>query len=307
MRIILLGTAAGGGVPQWNCNCPICREARAGTGRVRARTQSSVAISADGQHWFLLNASPDIRSQIESAAPLRPAPAVKTRGSAIEAVLLTNADLDHSLGLLLLREGEKLRVHASPKVQQSLTQGFSLAPTLGFFCGLEWIEPPEELMPLLYRDSSKSGLLYEAFPLPARPPRFAKDSRIASFGHVLGYRFLDEKTGGRLLFVPQVTAFDLHLLQLLPACDALLFDGTFWSENEMPERGVGKLLASSMGHVPISGVAGSLKRLAELEVRHKIYTHINNTNPILLEDSAERAAVMAAGCTVGVDGMEMAI
>src|SRR5579864_7532241 len=128
MRIHLLGTAAGGGVPQWNCNCPVCREARAATGRVKPRTQSSVAVSADGRHWFLLNASPDIRAQIENFPPLRPS-GRKARNSPIEGVLLTNADLDHSLGLLLLREGEKLRVHATEAVRSALTQGISIAPT----------------------------------------------------------------------------------------------------------------------------------------------------------------------------------
>src|SRR5437867_3409985 len=136
MRIRLLGTAAGGGVPQWNCNCGICREARAGNGRVQPRTQSSVAVSADGGRWFLLNASPDIRTQIEQFPPLQP-PAGRTRGSPIEGVLLTNADLDHTLGLLLLREGEKLAVHATPQVRKTLTDGLSLAPTMDSFCGLE--------------------------------------------------------------------------------------------------------------------------------------------------------------------------
>src|SRR6185369_11054584 len=147
MRIRLLGTAAGGGVPQWNCNCPVCREARAGHGRVQPRTQSGVAVSADGRRWFLLNASPDLRAQIETFPPLQP-PAGKTRGSPIEAVLLTNADLDHSLGLLLLREGEKLFVHATKSVRRSLTDGISIAPTLNSFCSAEWIEPPATLSPL---------------------------------------------------------------------------------------------------------------------------------------------------------------
>src|SRR5436190_11964294 len=137
MRIRLLGTAAGGGVPQWNCNCSVCREARAGTGRVQSRTQSSVAITADDQHWFLLNASPDLRAQIEGFPPLQP-PVDLTRGSPIQAVLLTNADLDHTLGLLLLREGEKLLVHATGPVRNSLTGGLSLASTLAAFCGIEW-------------------------------------------------------------------------------------------------------------------------------------------------------------------------
>src|SRR5947207_2695715 len=175
MQIRLLGTAAGGGVPQWNCNCMVCREARANTGRVRLRTQSSAAVSADGQHWFLLNASPDIRAQIENAPALRP-PEGKVRGSPIEAVLLTNADLDHSLGLFLLREGEQLRVHATKNIQRSLTDGVSMAAVLDSFCGIKWIEPRVEPSPLLLGDGSPSGLLYQAVPIRGHAPRFMKRS-----------------------------------------------------------------------------------------------------------------------------------
>ena len=304
MQIHLLGTAAGGGVPQWNCNCAVCREARAGTGRVQSRTQSSVALSADGRSWFLLNASPDIRAQIESFPPLQPLTG-KSRNSPIEGVLLTNADLDHSLGLMLLREGEKLRVHATPNVRRALTEGISFQPVLESFCGSEWIEPSTIPAPLLRRDGSPSGLTCQAIALPGKPPRFMKAKTME--GNVVGYHITDAKAGGRLLFLPDVAELNATILQWLPKCDVLLFDGTFWSETEMRDQGLGNLLAADMGHAPISGATGSLKLLAELNVRHKIYTHINNTNPILLEDSPEAAAVKAAGCAVGRDGMEFKI
>jgi len=338
MQILLLGTAAGGGVPQWNCNCTICREARIVRGRVRPRTQSSVAISADGEAWFLLNASPDIRSQIETTPALRPH-AKQLRGSPIEAVLLTNADLDHTLGLLLMREGKSLFVHATRAVRRSLTEGLSLAPALGSFCRTEWIEAPLQIAPLLTRDGRRTGLIYQALTLAGRPPRFARKGTVEreepgpsgsveaqgegglearapggeepglveASGDVVGYRIIDEKTGGRLLFLPDVASMDERVMNLLTECDALLFDGTFWSENEMLERGVGSQPASSMGHVPISGDDGSLKALAELRLKHKVYIHINNTNPILFEDSPEREAVMKAGCQVGMDGTEISI
>ncbi len=312
-------------MPQWNCNCTICREARAGKGRVRPRTQSSVAISADGEAWFLLNASPDIRSQIETTPALRPH-AKQLRGSPIEAVLLTNADVDHTLGLLLMREGKSLFVHATPAVRRSLTEGLSLAPVLGSFCRTEWIEAPLQIAPLLTRDGRRTGLIYQALTLAGRPPRFARKGTVegegglearapggeepglvADSGDVVGYRIVDEKTGGRLLFLPEVASMDERVMNLLTECDALLFDGTFWSENEMLERGVGSEPASSMGHVPISGDEGSLKALAELRLKRKVYVHINNTNPILFEDSPEREAVTGAGCQVGMDGMEISI
>ena len=317
MRIVLLGTAAGGGVPQWNCNCAICREARAGKGRVRPRTQSSVAISADGEAWFLLNASPDIRSQIETTPALR-SHTKQLRGSPIEAVLLTNADLDHTLGLLLMREGKSLFVHGTQAVRRSLTEGLSLAPVLDSFCRMEWIEPREQISPLLTRDGRRTGLLCQAIPLVGGPPRFARSATTEEgskgahgqehfSGDVIGYRIVDEKTGGRLLFLPDVAVLDETVLSQLSACEALLFDGTFWSENEMLERGVGSEPASGMGHVPISGEEGSLKALAELKLKHKVYVHINNTNPILFEDSPERETVTKAGCQVGMDGIEISI
>lgn len=306
MRIRLLGTAAGGGVPQWNCNCPVCCEARAGGGRVQSRTQSSVAVSADGQHWFLLNASPDIRAQIENFPPLQPSTS-KIRSSPIQAILLTNADLDHTLGLLLLREGEKLRIHATAAVRRSLSEGISLTSTLDTFCGAEWIEPPSKPEPLVLRDGSESGLTYGAIPLKGKSPRYAKSEARPSTGNAVGYRVTDTKTGGRLLFLPEVAAIDDKLLSILSECEALLFDGTFWSEDEMRERGTGTLSAADMGHLPISGTSGSVNVLAKLGVKHKIYTHINNTNPILIEDSPECAAVKTAGCIVGRDGLEIQI
>jgi pyrroloquinoline quinone biosynthesis protein B len=306
MRIHLLGTAAGGGVPQWNCNCDVCREARTKNGRVQPRTQSSVAVSADGQNWFLLNASPDIRVQIENFAPLFP-DYDKTRNSPIEGVLLTNADLDHSLGLLLLREGEKLCIHATAATRLALTEGISIAQTLNFFSGAEWIEPPTKRKPLLLRDGAPSGLEYEAIPLGGKPPRFMGGKKASSAENVIGYRIRDAKTGGTLAFLPDVAEVSKVLVMALIAPQVLLFDGTFWSENEMRERGAGTLSASDMGHWPISGERGSLEWLANFRIPHKIYTHINNTNPILIEDSPECAAVKAAGCIVGQDGMEIEI
>ena len=249
----------------------------------------------------MLNASPDIRAQIESFRPLQPS-GNKGRNSPIEGVLLTNADLDHSLGLLLLREGEKLRVHATPNVRRALTEGISFQPVLESFCGTEWIEPSPAPAPLLRRDGSPSGLMYQVIALPGKPPRFMKSKTME--GNVVGYHITDARANGRLLFLPDVGELNQIILKWLPKCDVLLFDGTFWSETEMRDQGLGNLTAADMGHAPVSGASGSLKLLAELDVRHKIYTHINNTNPMLIENSPEAAAVKAAGCAVGHDGME---
>jgi pyrroloquinoline quinone biosynthesis protein B len=306
MRIILLGTAAGGGLPQWNCNCPNCREARAGSARVVPRTQSSAVVSADGEAWFLLNASPDLRIQLESVPRLHPRVKI-SRNTKIEAMLLTNADLDHTLGLPLMREGGRIHVHATPQVRDALTWGISLAPTLKSFGGIQWTKPSRKLSPLLRRDGSKSGLQCQAVDVIGKPPRFMKGRHSFGRGHSVGYRIVDEKSGGRLLFLPDVAVLDEQTIHALSDCDVLLFDGTFWSENEMRKLGVGKLSAKQMGHVPISGPRGSLKQLARLQIARKIYTHINNTNPILRKDSPEYAAVRAAGVEVGRDGMELVI
>lgn len=307
MRIILLGTAAGGGFPQWNCNCPNCREARSGSNRVLPRTQSSAAVSANGKDWFLLNASPDLRFQLDNCPDLHPLTNVP-RSTRIEAVLLTNADLDHTLGLLLMREGERIRIHATRDVRRALTSGISIRPTLESFCGTQWVRPPNKLSPLICRDGNPSGLLYQAIELTGKkPPRYMKGRDSAGSAYNVGYRLVDDRTGGKMVFLPDVALLNEATLREASECDVLLFDGTFWSENEMREKGVGNLPASKTGHVPISGRHGSLKSLAQLPVPRRIYTHINNTNPILREDSPECTAVRAAGIEIGRDGTEIVI
>jgi pyrroloquinoline quinone biosynthesis protein B len=303
MWVHLLGTAAGGGFPQWNCNCTNCRSARAG--RARPRSQSCVAVSPDGQSWFLLNASPDLRAQIESFAPLRPGGA--GRGTAVEGILLTNAELDHTLGLFLLREGEHLAIRATPAVRRTLADGLALTTVLARYCPVDWIEPPVELGPLSRRDGTPSGLRYAAFSVPGQPPRYLDGRSAPAAGAHVGYRIVDPATGGRLAFLPDVAALDEALFATLRDCDALLFDGTFWSQDEMRSMGVGTATAADMGHLPIGGSEGSLAQLAELPCGLKIYIHINNTNPILLEDSAERLAVEAAGVAVGYDGWDFSL
>jgi pyrroloquinoline quinone biosynthesis protein B len=302
MRVRLLGTAAGGGFPQWNCNCPNCRIVRAGIGRARQRTQSSVALSANGEHWFLVNASPDVRAQIESFAPLLPSERV--RGTGVDGILLTNADLDHTLGLLLLREGERLVVHATTAVRRALTNELRMDEVLSRYGGVTWRESPAELAPLLTRDGTPSGVWYAAFPVPGKLPRYREGTVVPSLGDTVGYRFEDEKTRGRLVVIPNAAALTDSVLAQMRASDALLLDGTFWSEDEMQGLGAGNIGAREMGHLPIGGADGTLAAVVGLPARLKVYLHINNTNPILCEDSPARQAVEAAGVIVGYDGQE---
>ena len=314
MQIRLLGTAAGGGLPQWNCNCPNCREARLGSGFVRPRTQSSVAVSADGQRWFLLNASPDIARQIAAFPPLQPA-AFHPRGTPIEAVLLTNADLDHTLGLLLLREGPALHIYASEATDAALTLGAPLLPILDSFCSTKLFHASFQETPLHHRDGTPSALSYQAFAVPAKTPRFAKTRDPQNVGPAsrrpapgaIAYKIHDSQTGGSLIYAPEVLEINDAMLSLAKDCNLLLFDGTFWSDDEMTTLGINRVTARQMGHVPIHGKGGSLAAFAGVTGPKKVYVHINNTNPILREDSSERREATAAGWQIGEDGMEFII
>ena len=302
MRVRLLGAAAGGGFPQWNCGCDNCRAAREDARRAKPRTQSCVAVSGDGRRWFLVNASPDLRSQVESFRALGP-PAGSRRGTGIAGVLLTNADLDHTLGLLLLREGERLVVHATSRVRQALNTGLNLDAVLGEYCGIEWREPPTELAPLKDGLGDGSGLSYCAFHVPGKPPRYLPMA-LPEAGDAVGYRFVDPCTGGRLVVLPDVAAIDALVERQIEDCDLLLLDGTFYDDDEMLRRGVGTATAAQMGHLSIGGAGGSLHHIAAIPKAQRVYMHVNNTNAILLEDSPQRKAVEAAGITVGEAGME---
>ncbi|HEV2208427.1 MAG TPA: MBL fold metallo-hydrolase [Verrucomicrobiae bacterium] len=284
-------------MPQWNCACPNCQAARAG--RIRPRTQSCVAIG-DGQGgWFLVNASPDLRSQIEANPYLRPR-ASGARNSPIASVLLTNADLDHVLGLFLLREGAPLHIYATQAVFSVLETTLGLTRVLNSMCGTVCHEPPmDKLKPLLSSGNKGAGLSYRAIELPGQPPRFAPGS---SGPHSVAYEFRDEQTGGKLLVAPDVAGLNEPFSKALAQADAVLFDGTFWAGDELSAIKPGAPSAEEIGHMTIQ--KESLPLLAGLRARQRIYIHINNTNPVLALGSAERRQVEAAGVVVGYDGLE---
>jgi pyrroloquinoline quinone biosynthesis protein B len=303
VQVLLLGSAAGGGFPQWNCWCPSCRVARSDPSAAEPRTQSSAAISVDGCRWFLLNASPDVREQLRwvrtGDVPLT------VRDNPIEGVLVTDAEIDHTLGIVLLREARHLPVYATPAVQSILDRDSRVLPITRAFGDV----PVTELAlntpaPLRYRDGSASGLMVEAFPVSAGPPRFARSEED---GHTVGFMLREEATGKVCAFVPGCGDLDADLLERLAEADALLFDGTFWADQELIALGIGDRTARQMDHLPISGPGGSLDRIAALPCQYRIYTHINNTNPILLEHSPERAIVTRAGVMVGYDGLHLTL
>lgn len=283
-------------MPQWNCACSNCRDAR--EGRIPPRTQSCVAIGV-GRSWFLVNASPDLRTQLEAHKDLQPV-STSPRNSPIAGVLLTNADLDHVLGLFLLREGGPLNLHAGNSVRSTLDQALGLTSTLDRFCGVNWHEPPlSDFAPLLGAD--QQGLLYRAIPIPGKLPVFASDQK-GSLARNLAYQFLNPQTGRRLLVAPDVAEITPALSGAMKDSDAVLLDGTFWSRDELGQVRPGARTARDMGHITIRDE--SLGALAGLAARHRVYIHINNTNPVLSPGSPERAAVEAAGVVVGYDGLE---
>jgi pyrroloquinoline quinone biosynthesis protein B len=302
LHIVLLGTAAGGGYPQWNCWCPTCRAARTEPHRAIPRRQSSTALSADGERWFLLNASPDIRDQM-SCLPVPDTAAV--RHAPVEGVVATDAELDHTLGIMLLREARTLQLYLTPAVRSILERDSSILPVTRAFAEITI----QELAlgtptPLRYRDGEASGISVEPFAVAADPPRFASTS---AAGHTVGLLIVDQSAGGSCAYVPGCGALNQLLLRRLEGVDLVLFDGTFWSDEELIELGISDRRARDMDHLPVSGADGSLARLAQLSGPRKVYTHINNTNPMLLEDSDERAVVERAGISVGADGMRFTI
>jgi pyrroloquinoline quinone biosynthesis protein B len=287
-------------LPQWNCSCPQCESARSGA--IPRRTQSCVAIGDGRDNWYLVNASPDISLQLLSFPELHPR-AESLRNLPLGAVFLTNADLDHVLGLFSLREGTRFRIYATEAVKSAVERGLGLQTVLSCFCGPEWREPVfDKFEPLEKTEASAgSGIAYRAISLDGLPPPFVRDKVIGN-GNSIAYQFRDQRTGKRLLVAPDVAAVNDALSEALQNSDAILFDGTFWSPDELTAVRPGAKLAGDMGHLTIRD--SSLKLLSGFAAPKKVYIHINNTNPILAASSVERAAVESAGILVGEDGME---
>jgi pyrroloquinoline quinone biosynthesis protein B len=253
-------------------------------------------VSADRHRWFLLNASPDVRTQIEAFPALHPR---SGRATPLDAVLLTDAELDHTLGLLLLREGRGVDVHATESVRDTLVNGTSVLRTLEAYCPVRWHPVVPEADVLL-----GDCLSYRAFDVPTtKRARFGSETEK---GRVVGYRLTDERTGRSAVYLPSVQAL-MPVRDQLDDCACLLVDGTCWQDDELAQLGLARKTAREMGHLPIDGPGGSLEQLAPLPIGRKIYIHINNTNPILLEDSRERRTVEQHGMEVAMDGLELRI
>ena len=302
MRIKVLGSAAGGGFPQWNCGCVNCHRLRQGTLRGKARSQAQLAVSADGRAWFLLNACPDLRTQIEATPELHPL--AGARQSPIAGIVLSSGDLDNVLGLLLLREFQPLQIFSTAAIHQIVSQNNSFFRLLERVPGqVTWTEIRAD--GVFELKSSGACICGRAIVLPGSYPAYVSETqreRLAKEQAVLA--LVLESSGRKALFAPALPAITKELQAAILDSELLLVDGTFWSDDELRQVRGGGPTAREMGHLPVGGSGGSLEQLASLKGGRKIYIHINNTNPMLDEESAQYRQAREAGWEIAEDGWE---
>lgn len=304
MKIRILGSAAGGGFPQWNCNCFNCDGVRNGTIDAVSRTQSSIAVSDDGIDWVLVNASPDILVQIRNNPALQPARAV--RDSGIAAVLLMDAQIDHVTGLLMLRErGTPLPLYATDQVLADLAQALPITRVLSHYCRVE----PHPLA--IHGDglaiAPLTNTTFLPIPLLSKAPPYSPHRDDPHPGDNIGLMLIDSASGARVFYAPGLGELTDAVEAAMVDADVLLVDGTCWSDDEMITLGLSKKTARMMGHLAQSGPGGMIEVLDRMPARRKILIHINNSNPILREDSPQRAELAAHGIEVAFDGMEITV
>ncbi|MCI0655144.1 MAG: pyrroloquinoline quinone biosynthesis protein PqqB [Methylococcaceae bacterium] len=302
MKVRVLGSGAGGGFPQWNCNCSNCSRLRNGRINAVARTQSSIAVSTDANNWVLFNASPDIRTQIENFPAIQPKTGIRDTG--IRAVILIDSQIDHTTGLLMLRESNKpLNIYCTEMVRQDLTTGFPVLKMLGDYCGVD-----QHGIPLDGQGFEIPGiddLRFYSHALKSKAPPYSPHRHDPHEGDNIGVTIEQISSGRKLYYSPGLGAIEPHVRQAMQDADCILVDGTFWREDEMERAGISKKKASEMGHLPQSGDNGMISVLNRFPDTRKILIHINNTNPILDEDSDERRILESAGIEVARDGMEI--
>jgi len=309
IRVLVLGAAAGGGFPQWNSNSEACRRARAGDPAARPATQAAIAVSGDDRRWFLINASPDLREQINRQPQLHPSEGL--RSSPIAGVVLTNGDVDAVAGLLNLRERTAFVIYGHRRILEVLDRNPIFQVLAPDVVRREALSLGEKIA-LRGPDGEASGLLLEAFAVPGKVALYMEDAaKGAGFGteegDTIGLEITDEAESARVLFVANCARVDETVRARCAGASLLLFDGTLWRDEEMISRGEGRKTGQRMGHVSMSGEAGSMAALAGLDIGQRVFIHINNTNPALLADSPERAEIEATGWAVAYDGMEFTL
>lgn len=300
MKILVLGSAAGGGFPQWNCNCRNCAGVRDGSLRATPRTQSSIAVSANGVDWVLFNASPDILSQFRASPPLQPGRGLRDTG--VVGVVLMDAQIDHTTGLFMLREGKPLDVWCTAQVHEDLTRGNPVFNVLSHFCTVRW-QPVSVVPPSSFSIPGAAGLRLTPVPLSSKAPPYSPHRDDPHPGDNIGMLIEDVASGQRVFYAPGFGAMEPHLEPYLADSDCVMLDGTFWTDDEMIRLGISTKTARSIGHLPQSGPEGMMALLARYPKPRKLLIHINNTNPILDEDSPERAELTRAGIELTIDGM----
>ena len=310
MRVKVLGSAAGGGFPQWNCNGINSRAVRRGAANMQARTQSSIAVSATGRDWLLMNASPDIRQQIANTPELHPRADGPLRNTPISAVVLTNGDIDHIAGLLSLRESGQFSLYATDRVLAALNANSVFNVLNPDFVSRQQFQLDQPFQPIC--NGRNLGLTIEAFAVPGKVALYLEDENAGDNfgteeGDTVGLKITDSTNGKHFFYIPGCAALDAPLAARLRGAELLLFDGTLFTDDEMVEQGLSAKTGKRMGHMSMSGPDGSLAAFSDLDIASKIFIHINNSNPVLRDDSEARTAVKAAGWDVSYDGMEITL
>lgn len=302
MFVHVLGSGAGGGFPQWNCNCANCKGVRESTIKASPRTQSSIAVSANGKDWILFNASPDIKKQLDQFPALQPAREV--RDTAISAIVITDAQIDHVTGMLTLREHNKpWEVYTTRAVYEDLTTGFPVFNILGHFRGINHHEIATDQSS--FTIPSAEGLVFTAVPLKSEAPPYSPHRHNTVPGDNVGIKIEDTRTGKNLFYAPGLGVAEDHVLEYMRNADTVLVDGTVWTDDEMSHEGISDKRAQEMGHLDQSSEGGIMSLLNAMEKPRKILIHINNTNPILNEESEQRQILNKSGIEVAHDGMDI--
>jgi len=305
MRVRVLGSAAGGGFPQWNCNCPNCDGVRKGTINAKRRTQSSIAVSSNDVDWLLFNTSPDILTQFQQFPESQPARAI--RDTAFRSIVLLDAQIDHTTGLFMLRESKTpLNIYCTDMVYEDLTTGNPIFKILEHYCGVNWHKISTE-EGNSFEPEGISNIKVRAIPLSSKAPPYSPHRHDPHEGDNLGILLEDMTTGKKTFYAPGLGQIEAHIKPFMEEADCLLVDGTCWTNDEMKSLGIANQMSLDMGHLPQSGPGGMIEVLRPLPAEKKVLIHINNTNPILREDSDQRQLLTKENIDVAYDGMDFVV
>ena len=307
MKILILGAGAGGGFPQWNCHCDNCRGVRDGSIKASPRTQSSIAVSANGTDWVLINASPDLRQQINHTPELWPADKQQQRGTSIRSIILTDSQIDHTTGLLTLREGLPLPVYCTDVVHEDLTTAFPLFTILKHWHGGLQRHSIDTDCTASFTPQGAEGLVFNPVVLESNAPPYSSYRDKVVPGNNIGLQITDTASGKSLFYAPGCVQASPLVESMLDQASCVLFDGTLWLDDEMIQKGFSNRLGSQMGHMPVNGPDGTVSLLNRFNIDRKVLIHINNTNPVLNEDSEAHQYLTDNDIELAYDGMHITL